>query len=505
MALNHQNAAGRDKETVSPMSAPANSTVPASPAVTAAPEEIAAPAFSVTPAAPQATATTPNPATPAIRPAAPQATATTPNLAIPAVPPAAPQTTGTLAGAAMPAAPRTIASAAAPAAGSGAAEQEARYLLQVYAQTPIEPVSGHGVMLRTSDGRELIDFYGGHAVALLGYGHPRVLAALNAQAAELFFQSNVVPLAVRARAARKLLEFGPAGFAAAFLVNSGAEANENALKLAIRHTGRGRVVALHGAFHGRTAAAAAVSHGAGDAAVSWYGLPRAPFDVAFVPHGDPGALEAALAAAPTAAVILEPVQGLAGAVALGGEYLAAARELTRRAGALLIFDEVQTGMGRTGQPFAAQTWGVTPDLLTTAKGLAAGFPAGAVLVAPEIAAGVRRGDYGSTFGGGPLACALIEAVIAAIGEEDLLARVRRLSQRIRETCVVGPVESIQGEGYLLGLRTTRPAREVVADLIEHGILAGGANDPRVVRLLPPLVLEDRHVAALAAALAEIRP
>jgi acetylornithine/N-succinyldiaminopimelate aminotransferase len=402
-------------------------------------------------------------------------------------------------------APASQAAPAPPAAPPAAAQQEARYLLQVYAQTPIEPVSGRGVMLRTRDGRELIDFYGGHAVAVLGYGHPRVLAALNAQAAELFFQSNVVPLAVRARAAQKLLEFGPAGFAAAFLVNSGAEANENALKLAIRHTGRGHVVALHGAFHGRTAAAAAVSHGAGDSAVGWYGLPRAPFDVTFVPLGDLAALEAALAAAPTAALILEPVQGLAGAVALGGEYLAAARDLTRRAGALLIFDEVQTGMGRTGHPFAAQTYGVTPDVLTTAKGLAAGFPAGAVLVTPEIAAGVRRGDYGSTFGGGPLACALIAAVIETIAEEDLLARVRRLSRRIRETCVVGPVESIQGEGYLLGLRTTRPARDVVAELIERGILTGGSNDPGIVRLLPPLVLEDEHVAALAAALAEIRP
>jgi acetylornithine/N-succinyldiaminopimelate aminotransferase len=378
---------------------------------------------------------------------------------------------------------------------------EARYLLPVYAQTAIEPVSGQGAMLRTRDGRELIDFYGGHAVALLGYGHPRLLAALARQAEELFFQSNVVPLAVRARAARRLVEMGPAGLGHAFLVNSGAEANENALRLALRQTGRARVVALEGAFHGRTAAAAAVSHGA----ERWYGFPRAPFDVAFVPRGDLGALAAALDAAPTAALIVEPVQGIAGAVALGGDYLAAARELTREAGALLIFDEVQCGMGRTGQPFAAQTWSVTPDLLTTAKGLAGGFPAGALLVAPEIAARVRVGDLGSTFGGGPMACALIEAVIETLQEEGLLARVRELSRRIRETCRVGPVESIQGEGFLLGLRTTRPARDIQAELLARGILTGGSNDPRVVRLLPPLVLEAAHVAALAAALAEIRP
>jgi acetylornithine/N-succinyldiaminopimelate aminotransferase len=409
----------------------------------------------------------------------------------------------------------TVAGAAIPELA--AAREEARWLLPVYAQAAIEPVGGGGVVLRTSDGRELLDFYGGHAVAALGYAHPRLLAALSRQAAALFFQSNVVPLTVRARAARRLVEFGPAGLSHAFLVNSGTEANENALRLAIRHTGRDHVVALQGGFHGRTAAAAAVTHGsgngagqaadksAGHATAGWYGFPRAPFDVTFVPRADLAALQAALAAAPTAALILEPVQGMAGAVALGGEYLEAARRLTRDAGAMLIFDEVQCGMGRTGQPFAAQTWGVTPDLLTTAKGLAGGFPAGAVLAAPEIAAGVRRGDLGSTFGGGPMACALIEEVIATIEEEGLLANVRSLSRRIRETCRVGPVAAIQGEGFLLGLRTTRPASEVQGELLARHILTGGSADPWVVRLLPPLVLAAEHVDALAAALQEIRP
>ncbi len=402
-----------------------------------------------------------------------------------------------------PAASATTAGSGASAGGASAAAAEARHLLHVYAQMPIEPVSGRGAMLHTRDGRELLDFYGGHAVALLGYAHPRLVAVLARQAEELFFQSNIVPLELRARAADRLVAFGPPGLSSVFFVNSGAEANENALKLAIRHTGRAHVIALHGSFHGRTAAAAAVSHGSGDSAVSWYGFPRAPFDVTFVPRGDLDALAAALAAAPTAALILEPVQGLGGAVALGGDYLAAARHLTRDAGAALIFDEVQCGMGRTGQPFAAQTWGVTPDLLTTAKGIAGGFPAGAVLVSPEIAARVHRGDHGTTFGGGPMACALIEAVIATIEEEGLLARVRTLSQRIRETCQVGPVESIQGEGYLLGLRTRTPAKDVVAALLARGILTGTCNDPAVVRLLPPLVLAQEHVDRLAAALAEI--
>jgi acetylornithine/succinyldiaminopimelate/putrescine aminotransferase len=382
------------------------------------------------------------------------------------------------------------------------AADESRWLLPVYAQYPIEPVSGHGVFLRTRDGRELIDFYGGHAVALLGYSHPRLVETLTLQAETLFFQSNVVPLAIRAHAAQRLIGFGPAGLTHCFLVNSGAEANENALKLAIRRTGRDHVIAVEGSFHGRTAAAAAVSWGA---AASWYGYHHTPFGVTFVPRGDVDALERALTAQPTAALILEPVQGMAGGVALGGHYLEEARRLSMKHGALLIFDEVQCGMGRTGAPFAAQFWNVTPDLLTTAKGIAGGFPAGAVLVSDEVGAGLKHGDLGSTFGGGPLACALIDAVITAIEEEDLLPRVRTLSRLIREQCQVGPVTAVQGEGYLLGLRTTRPAKEIQKSLLERGILAGTASDPRILRLLPPLVLEAEHVHTLARALSEIEP
>jgi acetylornithine/succinyldiaminopimelate/putrescine aminotransferase len=377
--------------------------------------------------------------------------------------------------------------------------EERRWMLPVYPHSDIEPVSGEGALLRTRDGRTLIDFYGGHAVALLGYGHPRLVAALAEQASTLFFQSNVVPLEVRARAARSLVEWGPEGLTRAFFVNSGAEANENALRLAFRRNGRRRVVAVEGAFHGRTAAAAAVTWGSS----RWYGFPQTPFEVTFVPRGDLAALKAALSGA--AALIVEPVQGQAGACEMGGPWLAAARELTRKAGAALIFDEVQCGLGRSGRPFAAQAYGVTPDLLTMAKGLAGGFPAGAVLVSDELAEGLKEGDLGTTFGGGPLASALISTVIRIIEDEGLLQRVRDLSERIRATCVTGPVTAIQGKGFLIGLRTTRPAKEIQAELIDHGILTGTSGDPHIVRLLPPLVLESSHVDALASALAEIRP
>jgi acetylornithine/succinyldiaminopimelate/putrescine aminotransferase len=377
-------------------------------------------------------------------------------------------------------------------------QEERRWMLPVYPHSAIEPVRGEGALLHTRDGRTLIDFYGGHAVALLGYGHPRLVAALEEQAKTLFFQSNVVPLEVRARAARKLVEWGPEGLTRAFLVNSGAEANENALRLAFRRTGRRKVVALEGAFHGRTAAAAAVTWGSS----RWYGFPQAPFDVTFVPRGDLEALQAALVDA--AALIVEPVQGQAGAYEAGASWLAAARDLTRDSGAVLIFDEVQCGLGRSGEPFAAQAYGVTPDLLTTAKGLAGGFPAGAVLVSDELAEGIKEGDLGTTFGGGPLACALIQTVIEVIEEEGLLQRVRDLSDRILAKCLTGPVTAIQGKGFLIGLRTTRPAKEIQAELIDHGIVTGTSGDPHIVRLLPPLVLEASHVDALASALAEIR-
>jgi acetylornithine/N-succinyldiaminopimelate aminotransferase len=377
---------------------------------------------------------------------------------------------------------------------------ELAWTLPVYAQLDIEPIGGAGPWLELKDGRRILDLYGGHAVAALGYGHPRLVAALQGQVQRLTFQSNLLPLELRARACEALARFAPPGLERVFLVNSGAEANENALKLAFRTPGRTRVVAVEGGFHGRTAAAAAVTWGS----EKWYGFPHKPFEVNFVSPQDPAAL-AQRVDGQTAAVIVEPVQGLAGAVDLPADFLAEARRVTREAGALLIFDEVQCGMGRTGRPFAADHYGITPDIITTAKGLAGGFPAGAVITTPELAQGLKIGELGTTFGGGPMACAAIEAVIATIRDEGLLENVRALSEQIRERCVVGPVTAIQGAGFLLGLVCSRPAAEIQAQLLERDILAGTSANPRVLRLLPPFILEPEHVARLAAALAEIAP
>jgi acetylornithine/N-succinyldiaminopimelate aminotransferase len=377
---------------------------------------------------------------------------------------------------------------------------ELAWTLPVYAQLDLHPVGGEGAWLVMADGRRVLDMYGGHAVAALGYGHPRLVAALQEQVQKLTFQSNLLPLELRARACEALARFAPPGLDRVFLVNSGAEANENALKMAFGKPGKTRVVAVEGAFHGRTAAAAAVTWGS----EKWYGFPHKPFEVSFVSPWDPAAL-AHQVDERTAALIVEPVQGVAGAVDMPAEFLAAARHATRQAGALLIFDEVQCGMGRTGRPFGADYFGITPDIITTAKGLAGGFPAGAVITTPELAAGLKIGELGTTFGGGPMACAAIETVIAVIRDDNLLERVRALSDEIRRTCVVGPVTAIQGAGFLLGLVCSRPAKEVQAELLERDILAGTSADPRVLRLLPPFILEPEHVARLAAALAEIAP
>jgi acetylornithine/succinyldiaminopimelate/putrescine aminotransferase len=373
------------------------------------------------------------------------------------------------------------------------------HLNEVYPMLPFTPVRGHGVTLEDAAGRRVLDLYGGHAVAALGYGHPDLSEAIARASRDLVFQTNALPLKVRDEAADKLAAFGPPSLNRVFFVNSGAEANENALRLALKTTGRGKIVAMEHSFHGRTAAAGAVTYGA---AKSWYGFPRTPFDVAFVPRNDASALAATVDSS-TAAVIIEPVQGLAGAFDFARDFLHAIRAACDRAGALMIIDEVQTGMGRLGAPFGAQLYGVRPDLLTVAKGLGGGFPCGAVLMPHPIARELKAGALGTTFGGGPVACAAIKTVIDVIERDNLLANVHAVSDAIRASCRVGPVESIQGRGFLLGLKT-RPTAAAVRDaLLKRGILVGTSADPHMLRLLPPLILSSEHVQRLATALEEL--
>ncbi|MDH5215183.1 MAG: aminotransferase class III-fold pyridoxal phosphate-dependent enzyme [Gammaproteobacteria bacterium] len=385
--------------------------------------------------------------------------------------------------------------------GADARQRESAATIPVYAQFPFVAERASGCDIFTSDGRRILDLYGGHAVAALGYGHPRLMQAIEEQSQRLLFQSNAVPLDIRARAAEALVSIAPQNLSRAFFVNSGAEANENALRIACMISGRKKILALTQGFHGRTAAAAAVTW---NSASRWYGFPYLPFDVEFIPRNDVDAAHAMIDS-DVAAVIFEPVQGVAGAFDLSAEFVTALRQATRACGVQLIADEVQSGMGRSGQFFAVQVYQVQPDMLTTAKSMGGGIPCSALLVDEELSAAIKPGDLGTTFGGGPVAAAATIAVIETILAEKLLENVRLREAEIREHCIVGPVKSIQGMGLLLGLVCDRPASEIQAHLLDHDILTGTSADPNVLRLLPPLILQSGHVQRLSQALAEIVP
>jgi acetylornithine/succinyldiaminopimelate/putrescine aminotransferase len=372
-------------------------------------------------------------------------------------------------------------------------------LLPVYAQMPVRPVSGRGSWLVDEQGREWLDVYGGHAVASTGHSHPRVVRAIADQAARLLFYSTAVPHANRERLAERLAALVPEPLGRVFFCNSGAEANENALGLARRHTGRQAIVSLHGGWHGRTAATLAVTDGAKyEEGARRAGVPLsrrvAPDDI--------GGLERAVDDA-VAAVILEPVQGLGGARDLTGEFVGAARRITAERGALLIFDEIQCGVGRCGAFTAAEAYGVVPDLLTMAKGLASGLPIGAVVTTPAIGDRLQVGDLGSTFGGGPVPCAAALATLDVIADERLIENALQVGEQIRRGALALGVGRVCGRGLLLGLHLARPAASVQRALFEHRVLTGTASDPAVLRLMPPLCFTPSEAVRLLDALGEV--
>ena len=378
--------------------------------------------------------------------------------------------------------------------GSSALMREAKAMLPVYSQLPFTPVRGEGCDIITTDNRRILDLYGGHAVAALGYGHPQLTQAIAAQSSRLLFQSNAVAIDIRAEAAEKLVSVAPPDLSRVFFANSGAEANENALRIACLTSSRKKVLAIEHGFHGRTAAAGAVTWGA-----KWFGFPQKPFEVEFIPRDDVDAAVTMIDSS-VAAVIFEPVQGIAGAFDLDAAFVHALRERTQQNGTLLIADEVQCGMGRSGHFFACDAYDVKPDMLTSAKAIAGGIPAAAVLVTENLSGKINRGQLGSTFGGNPVAAAAIVAVIDSIINEGILDNVRSREAEIREKCVIGPVRSIRGMGLLLGLVCDRPARDVRDYLLNMNILTGTSADENVLRLLPPLIIESRHVTQLADAL-----
>jgi len=372
-------------------------------------------------------------------------------------------------------------------------------LLPVYAQMPIRPVSGRGAWLVDEDGAEWLDAYGGHAVASTGHSHPRVVEAIAAQAKRLVFYSTAVPHPLRLDLASALAARCPGALGRVFFCNSGAEANENALHLARKATGRSGVASVTGGWHGRTVATLACCDGASYEA----GALRAGMALSSrVTFDDVTSLDAVLDDS-MAALLIEPVQGMAGARDCSVEFLVTARRICTERGIALLFDEVQCGVGRSGTFTAAESYGVVPDGLTMAKGLGSGYPIGALVTGPMLAEGVGVGDLGSTFGGGPLACAAALATLAVITDEDLAGNAARVGAHIAAGARALGARKVWGRGLLLGLDFGRPARELQQALFGRRILTGTSSDPQVLRIMPPLTLSVQEADVLLGGLREV--
>ncbi|HEY3270161.1 MAG TPA: aminotransferase class III-fold pyridoxal phosphate-dependent enzyme [Geothrix sp.] len=370
-------------------------------------------------------------------------------------------------------------------------------LLPTYAPYPFPLVKGEGDRVFDDRGQAWWDFYGGHCVCATGHSHPKVVQAVADQAASLLFYSAAAALPVRDAAAAKITAFS--GMDSVFFCNSGAEANENALKVALLLTGRKQLAAFDGGWHGRTILALSVTD---DPKITQ------PFADSLtpclrLPFGDRLALEAA-DFSNVAGVILEPIQSMAGIKTASREWFQALRAKCDATGTLLIFDEIQTGMGRLGTPFAAQLYGVRPDLMTSAKGLASGVPMGALLMTAAVASKLKGGDLGSTFGGGPLACAALLATVDVIESEGLMERASEAAARLRKELKDTVVTDVQGEGLLLGLRTPHAAA-LKKHLMAQHILLGGSGDPQVLRLMPPLNVSGAALTTLVTAIQSFVP
>jgi acetylornithine/N-succinyldiaminopimelate aminotransferase len=371
-------------------------------------------------------------------------------------------------------------------------ERYAHALMNTFGTPKRVLVRGEGARVWDADGREYLDLLGGIAVNTLGHGHPALVSAVTEQLTTLGHVSNFFATESQVSLAERLLSLlGVDG--RVFFANSGAEANEAALKLT-RRTGRTHVVAAEGGFHGRTMGALALTSKAA------YREPFEPLPggVTFVPYGDADALTAAVSDE-TAAVVLEPVQGEAGVVVPPEGYLRAARDITSRHGALLWFDEVQTGIGRTGAWFAHTASGVTPDVVTLAKGLAGGIPIGACVAVGECAHLLRPGNHGTTFGGNPVAAAAALAVIDTIEKEGLLEHVQKVGALLAAGLKDDRVTEIRQAGLLIGIDLAAPVAErAVAAALEAGFIINNATPDRV-RLAPPLVLTEPQAASFVAA------
>jgi acetylornithine aminotransferase len=367
-------------------------------------------------------------------------------------------------------------------------------LFNVYPLVDITPVRALGATLWDDQGQQYLDFYGGHAVISIGHSHPHYVQRLSEQLQNIGFYSNSVQIPIQRELATKLGEVSGYPDYTLFLCNSGAEANENALKLASFHTGKTRVLAFKGAFHGRTSGAVAATDN-----------PKivAPFNaghaVSFLEY-DLAAVEQALQAGDVCAAIIEPIQGVGGIIMPSDDFLRGLAALCQQYGALLIADEVQCGYGRSGKFFAHQWAGIQPDVISVAKGMGNGFPIGGILIAPHLKA--SYGLLGTTFGGNHLACAAALAVLEVIEQEHLVEHARTLGDYLRtELLAHAGAEEIRGRGLMIGVKYDFPVKEVRDKLLtEHHIFVGNASDPTVLRLLPPLNITKAEVDVFLQAL-----
>ena len=359
-------------------------------------------------------------------------------------------------------------------------------LFDVYSLYDIEPVPGHGNYVYTADGTEYLDLYGGHAVISIGHTHPHYVEAVCRQTAALPFYSNSVKNSLQQRLADLLGEASGYDDYQLFLANSGAEANENAMKLASFVTGRKKILAFDRAFHGRTSAAVAAT----DNPKIQAPLNRTD-NIVFVPLNDIEAVRRELASGEYAAVIVEGIQGVAGIRMVDDNFLAELREATTATGTLLILDEIQSGYGRTGRFFAHQYAGIRADIVTMAKGIANGFPMSGVLIAPSVKP--VKGMLGTTFGGNHLACAAAIAVLEVMKEEKLVENAAEVGAYLLEQLKTIPgLKEVRGRGLMLGIEIEGSASELRKRLLfEHHIFTGGAGE-HTVRLLPPLTITRRE-------------
>jgi acetylornithine/N-succinyldiaminopimelate aminotransferase len=379
-------------------------------------------------------------------------------------------------------------------------------VLPTYARADVAFVRGEGVNLYAEDGTRYLDFAAGIAVNALGHAHPHLVKALSEQAAKLWHTSNLYRVPGQEKLAKRLVD---ATFAdTVFFSNSGVEAIEASIKMARRyqyrcgHPGRFRTITFEGAFHGRTLAA--IAAGGQAKYLEGFGPKTDGFDQ--VPFGEIKLVEAAIVPE-TAAILIEPVQGEGGLRPATPEFLRALRKLCDDHGLMLIFDEVQTGVGRTGKLFAHEWAGVTPDIMAIAKGIGGGFPMGACLATERAASGMTPGSHASTFGGNPLAMAVGNAVLDVVLAPDFLPHVQRVANYARQQLAglvavhPGVFEDVRGEGLMLGLKMRVPNTEFLAELFKRRMLAVGAGD-NVVRLLPPLIVEEADVREALTLLSE---